>query len=230
MTIRVIDIETTGTDSAKDRVIEIASVDVTKTGIGEAMSVLINPGMPIPPESSAIHHLIDEDVAGEKSIDDVIERFQGADYYVAHNADFEQGFLEPWLGVNWICTYKCALRVWPDFPAHSNQALRYRLGLHAPFGRDRKSINPHRALDDCLVTAAIFQEIVKLAKWADIVRWSGEPPLLTRFNFGKHFGQRWDEVDPAYLRWIQDKMVDNKVAQFNAAYWLDQIKDKAAAP
>jgi hypothetical protein len=25
----------------------------------------------------------------------------------------------------WICTYKCALRVWPDLDGHSNQELRY---------------------------------------------------------------------------------------------------------
>ena len=160
---------------------------------------------------------------------DAISPFAGADYYVAHNAEFESGFLEPHLGSNWLCTYKCALRIWPDAVSHSNQALRYMLGLHAPFGRDRKSINPHRALDDCIVTAAIFLEITKRAKWPDILRWSSEPALQTRFTWGKHRGERWDAVPEDYLRWILDKLVDDKSAQFSAAYWLDQRKMKGAA-
>lgn len=225
MALKVIDIETTGTSPETDQIIEIAAVEVTRGGIGEQMTRLIKPTIPIPPEASAIHHLLDEDVADARPVEEIMPLFAGCDTGIAHNAEFEESFLKTWMpNVTWVCTYKCALRVWPDFPAHSNQALRYRLGLGSPFGMDRKSLNPHRALDDCIVTAAIFHEVVKRAKWSDMVRWSKEPPLLTRMNFGKHFGKRWDEVEEDYLRWILDKMTDNKIALFNAAYWLDQRK------
>jgi DNA polymerase III subunit epsilon len=51
MVVRVIDIETTGTDPEKDAVIEIASVDVQADGtIANQLSTLVRPGMPIPPE------------------------------------------------------------------------------------------------------------------------------------------------------------------------------------
>jgi exodeoxyribonuclease X len=99
--------------------------------------------------------------------------FRGADAYVAHNCEFERGFLGPLLGeATWIRTYKCALRLWPDLPAHNNQALRYRLGFVDPFGIDRHSLNPHRALSEAIVTAAVFTEVIKHASWPDLV-WLG---------------------------------------------------------
>lgn len=221
MMIRVIDIETTGTDPATDSIVEIASVDVLKDGISNEMQALVDPGRPIPPLASAVHHIMDEDVADGPGRLQAIERFKGADWYVAHHADFESSFL-PELGTAWICTYKCSLRVWPDLPSHGNQALRYQLGLASPFGRDRKAINPHRALDDAIVTAAIFLELTKAARWPDLVCWSGEPALQTTFRWGKHRGQRFDQVPEDYLRWILRTMVDDKSALFSAAYWLDR--------
>jgi exodeoxyribonuclease X len=69
--------------------------------------------MPIPAGASAIHHIIDEDVQNAPQLPEVIERFRGADYYVAHNCEFEHSFFAA-QGVElgpWICTYKCVLRV-----------------------------------------------------------------------------------------------------------------------
>jgi hypothetical protein len=51
--IRVIDIETTGTDPANDAIIEIASVDLVRGGgIANAMDTLVRPGKPIPPSAA----------------------------------------------------------------------------------------------------------------------------------------------------------------------------------
>ena len=130
MTVRVIDIETTGTDPTVDAVIEIASVDLLKDGtIANQRTALVRPPLRVPPEASAVHHLIDEDLAFAPELGEVLDQFRGADAYVAHNADFERSFLERLLGdALWACTYKCALRIWPDLLSHSNQALRYRFG------------------------------------------------------------------------------------------------------
>jgi exodeoxyribonuclease X len=192
MTVRVIDCETTGTDAAVDAVIEIASVDVLADGtITNRQEALICPPIPVPPEASAVHHLLYQDLTGKPAFDDVVPMFAGAQAYVAHNAEFEQAFLGEHLGGDalWVCTRKCALRVWPDFPVHSNQALRYRLGFASPFGIDRATLNPHRALFDAIVTAAVFVELTKRAKWSDLVRWSAEPALYTRLTFGKAPGR-----------------------------------------
>jgi len=231
MTLRVLDIETTGTNPETDRVVEIASVDVTRERtITNAQQHLVNPLMPIPPLSSAVHHIIDADVAEAPSFDVVLPDYLGATFLIAHNAQFEQSFLERHGLQPWVCTYKSALRVWPDWPSHSNQYLRYRLGLVEPMGHKRASIDPHRALSDCIVTAAIFIEITKIAKWKDIVAWSAEPPLSTYLNFGKYKGKRWDDpaVDDGYLDWILKSEMDEG-AKFSAAHWKLKRAQKRAA-
>ena len=225
MTVRVIDIETTGTDPATDAILEIASVDLLRDGtITNQMSTLVRPSRPIPPESSAVHHLIDADFADAPPLEAVLDRFKGADAYVAHNADFERSFLQHLLGdALWACTYKCALRVWPDLLSHSNQALRYRLGFIDPFGIDRHTLNPHRALSDAIVTAAVFGEIIKHATWPDIVRWSSEPALLSVLRFGKHRGERFDTVPIDYLRWIIEGHNELSLdVKSSARYWLEK--------
>lgn len=229
--MRVIDIETTGMDPAKDRVVEIASVDVSKAGIANSRRTFVNPGIPIPPESSAVHHILDEDVKGAPDFETAIKPFEvdASSWFIAHNAAFEQKFLADYLGHNWICTYRCALRVWPEAPAHNNQTLRYMLGLTNPFGMARKDINPHRALDDCIVTAGIFLEIAKLAKWPDIVRWSQEPPLQHVCRIGDHRGKKWSEVPIDFIQWALKKITDDAEIQFTCEYWLNQRKLKGAA-
>ena len=228
--IRVIDIETTGTDPAADAIIEIASVDLLRGGgITNAMDTLVRPGKPIPPGASAVHHIVDEDVANAPLLGDVIDRFRGADYYVAHNCAFERSFFAA-QGIElgpWICTYKCALRVWPELDGHSNQELRYALGRATPFpGYERQLISPHRGAFDVVVTAAIFEELIKHARWSELVQWSGEPALYTKFHFGKYRGQRYDAIaasDPDYLRWIIEKSELEAGIKHSADYWLTML-------
>ena len=75
MTLRCIDIETTGTDPATDAIVEIASVDLQRDGtITNQRVTLVSPGIPVPPEASAVHHLIDADLAGAPRLEQVIER------------------------------------------------------------------------------------------------------------------------------------------------------------
>ncbi|MDR3141975.1 MAG: 3'-5' exonuclease [Tannerellaceae bacterium] len=56
------DLETTGINIVKDRIVEISFVKVYPNGKEESKTRRINPGMPIPPESTAIHGISDEDV------------------------------------------------------------------------------------------------------------------------------------------------------------------------
>jgi exodeoxyribonuclease X len=192
---------------------------------------LVCPPIPVPPEASAVHHLLYQDLTGKPVLRDVLPAFQGAQAYVAHNAEFERSFLGEHLAdVTWVCTYRCALRVWPDFPSHSNQALRYRLSLANPFGIDRHTLNPHRALSDAIVTAAIFVELTKRASWRDLVTWSAELALLTRLPFGRHRGERFDAVPVDYLRWIVDGENDlREEIKFSAQYWLEKVREREPA-
>lgn len=36
----------------------------------------------------------------------------------------------------------------------------------------------------------------------EMVKWSAEVPYLTKIGFGKHFGQRYEDVPRSYLSWI----------------------------
>lgn len=57
------DLETTGVDTAKDRIVQIASIKIDVDGSVEEKNVLINPEMSIPVEASEVHGIYDKDVA-----------------------------------------------------------------------------------------------------------------------------------------------------------------------
>lgn len=57
------DLETTGVDVAKDRIVEICLLKVYPDGSEEARTLRINPGMSIPREASEVHGIYDSDVA-----------------------------------------------------------------------------------------------------------------------------------------------------------------------
>lgn len=204
MRIRVIDVETTGTEPT-DAIIEIGAWDLIDGKIDAASSIdtLVNPGRPIPPELSAIHHIVDTDVADAPKLDQVLPlSIDGADAFCAHNAKFErQWFTEAVTGGRpWICTLRCAYIIWPDAPGHSNQTLRYWLKAE---GLDRQIANvAHRAAPDAYVTAFTLRELLKRASFDELVRWSNQPALLPRITFGKHRGQRFADVPIDYLQWL----------------------------
>ena len=53
------------TDISKDRIIEIAIIKVNTDGSRESLETRLNPGIPIPPESTLIHGITDEMVVNE---------------------------------------------------------------------------------------------------------------------------------------------------------------------
>jgi hypothetical protein len=79
----------------------------------------------------------------------------------------------------------------------------------------------------CARTAAIFEELIKHARWSELVQWSAEPPLHTRFHFGKYRGHRYDEIaasDPDYLQWIVEKSELEEGIKHSARHWLGQVQ------
>ena len=219
MLIRVLDLETSGIEPPAAGVVELGWCDLLEFGatwlVGHPAHILVHPGHPIPPETSAIHHITDEDVAqanlfsgvwpvviGENA---VTPGEQPIAAYVAHNAAFERKFIpvEMTGTVPWICTYKCALRTWPDAPAHSNGALRYWLkpdGLR----RDLAAL-AHRAGPDAYVTAFLARELLARHPLETLIAWSAEPALQVRCHIGKWRGTPWSEVDTGFLYWVRDR-------------------------
>ena len=128
-------------------------------------AILTHPGRAIPPVTMAVHHIIDADVAGAPPFRDAAPAILRGDFVAlaAHRASFEQRWCTPELtgGLPWICTWKCALRLWPDAPSFSNQVLRY---WRMPAGLDRDLGLPvHRAGPDAYVTAHHLRDMLAVA-------------------------------------------------------------------
>src|SRR5690554_6192925 len=68
------DLETTGVNIAKDRIVEIAILKVYPNGNKESHTWRVNPEMPIPPETSAIHGITDEMVANEPTFKELVPK------------------------------------------------------------------------------------------------------------------------------------------------------------
>lgn len=222
MIVRVFDLESTGFD-ATDEVVEIATVDVVVRDdeilFGNPQEALVRPSLPIPPTASAVHHITDAAVEDAGQWCDLAPHFFDAysgevEAFCAHYAKFDGQWATDEIrgGRPLICTMKAALRVWPEAPAYSNQTLRYWLRLDGPFDGV-----PHRALPDAMVTAYILRRLLSHATIEEMIKWSAEPAMFPRINFGKHDGTRWEEIPLDYLHW----MLSPKAKDLDAdALWL----------
>lgn len=157
-------------------------------------------GQVMSPANRAVHH-IDPAELKDLCLFDPAEWRVGLDdvtHLVAHNSAFEEQWID-W-GLPWVCTYKCALRAWPEAPSHSNQALKYFLGHE-----DRADLYPpHRALPDAKVTAMTFARLLELHDIETLVQWTREPRLVSKMGFGKHKGTLLKDIPLDYLQWVRD--------------------------
>ncbi len=222
--LRVVDLETTGNSFTDGGVVEVGWQDVEPgadgwTLRGAPQAVLVNPGRPISPATSAIHHIIDEDVAEAASwlsvAPDILRAAPGPAplALAAHRAAFEQRWCGQALtgGLPWICTYKSALRVWPDAPGHSNQGLRY---WRRPPGLDRAvGLPAHRAGPDAYVTAFHLRDMLGEATLDQLLAWSAEPALLVKVPYGRLRGRRFRDLPAEELeRLLTAERVDGDLA------------------
>lgn len=208
--IRAHDVETTG-KTAADEVVEIAFCDVYDGRVDPSSiwSTLVRPARAIPPSSTAIHHITNLDVKDAApwadSWSDLAKTREVNEpiYLAAHNASFERQWIDPVMpGYNWICTYKCSLRQWPDFASHSLQAVRYELALLVD---SAKATPPHRAAPDAYVCAMVIAELLKHQSIETLVAWTAEPPLFTTFTFGLHDGKPLSAAPADYIDWLANK-------------------------
>ena len=219
MQIVFFDTETTGADE-KDVLCQIA----WKPLGGELTGALFKPPFPIPPESSAVHHITNKMVADRPAFKDspewkeIKELFESDDtVVVAHNAKFDLGMLlkEDIIPKHHICTLRVARALDPDskLPRYNLQYLRYALDLDVEGAA-------HSADGDVLVLEQLFARLqtkMAEAKGSDdpikeMMDISNLPSLITSFNFGKHTGKKVSEVaqtDAGYLDWLLKSKLEN---------------------
>jgi exodeoxyribonuclease X len=146
----------------------------------------------------AIHHILDSEVADApfwKTVaPQVLRPSGGVLALAAHRASFEQRYCRPQFsaGANWICTWKCALRLWPHLTSFSNQMLRYQ---RRPRGLVHEMGLPaHRALPDAYVTAHHLRDMLDEVSLEQLLAWSREPGLLPRVPTGSDRGKAWRDL------------------------------------
>lgn len=165
----VFDLETTGLDSQKDRVVEIGAVKIEKGEIVSYYGTFVDPQTPIPASASQVNHIYDQDVKDAPYIEDVIEEF--LDYckgciVVAHNASFDVAFIA-----------RDALSVGRTFDNRVVDSLRLAKKLRPDLGRfnlgylcrlyDVDLTNAHRAYYDAEATGRL---LIKMANRAGLNR------------------------------------------------------------
>lgn len=229
----IVDIETTGLDSKRDKVVSIASVRCSlKHGILSQYSTLVNPGCPIPAEASAIHHITNKHVDNKGPLEWAIPSVfpDEMSCVVAHNAAFDKPFVDAHKETDpWLCTLRISRHLWPAVPRHSNQFLRYHLQLDVP---EAEGMPAHDALSDALVTAKLLLYELDIvmsrskapdsATTGDLIKWAESPVLLSTCRFGaKHYGKPWAEVPTDYLEWMRKNVNDMDIdTRFTVEHYL----------
>lgn len=204
--LRVVDFETTGLEPGAE-VAEVGWCDLdSKTRqIGRMGSFLCGVSA-MPPETRAVHHLTMAQLAGRPRYNRAlwVERamLDGVAAFVAHMAEFEATFLTG--SVPLVCTYKAALRVWPQAPSHSVFGLLYWLEDQGLAAFDcQLAYPPHRAGPDSYATAIVLGALYEAGMTsADLWKWTQLPRLLPTCPIGKFRGKPWAEVEGGFLDWM----------------------------
>lgn len=198
------DTETTGIRSESDRVIELAAYDPVRD---KSFCELINPGCPIPPDATAIHHITDEMVSTAGAFGDIAQKFidfcEGDVVLIAHNNDaFDVHFMRnefkrhdiPFPQWKFLDSLKWARRYRPDLPRHTLQFLREIYGI--------KANNAHRALDDVIVLHQVFSHMTDDLEIEHVYKLLNKPRDIQHMPFGKHQGQPLSKLPADYVKWL----------------------------
>ncbi len=224
----VFDLETTGVQVAKDRIVEISILKVNPDGSRESKTWLVNPGMPIPPETSAIHGITDEKVKDAPTFKEiaskVMDLIAGSDLGGFNSNRFDVPLLAEEL-----------LRAGFDFDLSKFKLVDAQTIFHKMEPRNltaayqfyckKELVNAHSAEADVLATfevldaqvghyddlpndIASLSEISSHNKFADLAGFIAfDKEDKETFTFGKYKGQRVKEVfqkDLGYYGWIQN--------------------------
>lgn len=202
----IVDTETTGTDPANDRIIELAVVvfeySAASGDVGRvlgSLDALEDPGIPIPAASTAIHGITDEMVAGRRIDDAAVARLlDGVGIVIAHNAGFDRKFLEPRLPVFTALPWGCS---WQEVPwseaGIESSKLEYLAYRHGFF------YEGHRAEIDCLALLEVLRR-----PFAE----SGGTALRQLLDSARA---------PSYRLWASNSPFESKDVLKKRGYWWD---------
>jgi len=170
--IAFLDVETTGRNAAADRLVEVAVVIGLRGDVVARHSWLVHPGRPIPAESTAVHGIRDEDVAGKPSFAEVATEILatlGGAIPAAYNAVFDRGFMLAELErasirpenpppamrreVDWIDPLTFARELYKHEGSRALGDMAALLGIDL--------VNAHRATDDAEAALRVLYALAK---------------------------------------------------------------------
>ncbi len=163
-TFCVLDLETTGLSFRTEKITEIGIMKVKNGEVIDEFSCFVNPEKPIPEKVVEVTNITDDMVKDAETIDKVFPKmleFIGDSVLVAHNADFDIGFLKynaKQLGYSLENTYMDTLRLakelFPDFKKYKLGIIAEKLGIKVEVA--------HRALDDVDTTVKVLKVMFQM--------------------------------------------------------------------
>lgn len=243
------DLETTGIDVAKDRIVEICYIKIEPNGNEESRSMRINPTVHIPEQASAIHGIYDDDVRDCPTFKEIAptlaETFKGCDLAGFNSNRFDIPLLiEEFMRAGVLIDL--SKRKFVDVQNIYHKLERRTLIAAYKYYCGKDLENAHSALSDTRATYEVLQ--AQLDKYPNDLKndidFLSEFSQMTRnvdfagrlvynenneviINFGKYKGRRLKEVfktDPAYYSWVQ-----NADFSLNTKYVFTQLRLKYAA-
>ena len=162
----VLDLETTGISYVTEKITEVGIIKYKNGEIIDEFECFVNPEKPIPEKVVEITHITDDMVKDAETIDKVIPKiidFIGDSVLVAHNADFDIGYLKYnfekygyTLENTYIDTLRLAKAIFPDLK-------KYKLGIIADSLKIKVDV-AHRALDDVKTLVEVFKVMIERTK------------------------------------------------------------------
>lgn len=186
-TFVVFDLETTGFSNKRDKITEFGACKIKNRKIIDTFSMLVNPEIPIPANITRITGIDDEMVKGKPTIEEALPEFikfvDGA-ILVAHNADFDTGFIRTKseeLNIDYdfeyMDTVTLARLLYPNFKNHKLDTIAKELNVSLE--------NHHRAVDDAKATADIFLKFIEKMKDLDLENFNDVNTKLSMKNTDK---------------------------------------------
>jgi DNA polymerase III subunit epsilon len=223
--LAVIDLETTGVNLGSDRIVEIAIVKIMPDGSKTVKRKLLNPEMPIPASSSAIHGITDEmvkDAPTFKQVANELKQFiENCDLAGYNSNRFDIPLLaEEFLRIG--MDFECKGRRLVDVQKIFHQMEQRTLSAAYKFYCEKTLEDAHSAEADATATWEVLEaQLVKYPQLGDniesILKFLGEEQIVDFarrfafengveiFNFGKYKGRAVAEVlkaEPQYYDWM----------------------------
>ncbi len=222
------DLETTGINISKDRIVEISILKVFPNGNKESKTWLVNPGIPIPPETTAIHGITDEKVANEPTFNDlsstVYDMIKGCDLGGFNSNRFDIPLLAEELlraDIDFDMKSTVAIDVQTIFHKMEQRTLSaaYKFycnkdleGAHsaavdtnATYEILKSQLDRYPELENDAKFLATFSARKQFVDFAGFIAYNEDGEEV--FSFGKHNGKLVEEIldsEPGYFGWIQN--------------------------